>query len=421
MSELVPMPKLGFDMTAGTLVRILKKDGESINKGDIIAEIETDKATLELESYLGGVIRGWLVAEGQQVPVGTPMVIVAAPDEKVDVEAIRAKSGAPSGTPASGAPASSPAASTPAASAPAAPVASASSAAPAPVSPVARKMAAEAGLDLSQLTGTGPGGRIVKKDIEAALKAPRPSATPVASPGAVAPTPVVVSQEDQTVPLTKLRQIIARRMVESKTTIPAFYVTSEVDMGAVMALRKQVNALLPDDRKVSVNDFVVKAVALALRKFPNLNASFAGDKIVRKGHVNVGNAVALESGLLTVVVKDADQKPLTVIANEVKSMAARARENKVQPADIEGSTFTISNLGMYDVDTFIAIINPPEAAILAVGSAKEVAVMKDGAFVAGWRMKATCSADHRVTDGAEVAQFLQAFKKNLEEPLRLLI
>jgi len=412
MPELVPMPKLGFDMAEGTLVRKVKKEGDTVAKGEILAEIETDKATIELESYASGLVRGWLVDEGQAVPIGTPMVVVAAPDEKVDLEALRAKSGG----------AAKPSA--PAAKTTAAPAVSAS--APAtlpgtarvPASPIARKMAEAAGIDLRQVTGSGPHGRVVKKDIEAFSKTARPTTAPSAKSSAA---PVAITAEDQALPLTKLRQIIARRMVESKTTVPAFYITSEIDMAATMALRKQVNTLLPDERKVSVNDFVVKAVALALRRFPNLNASFGGTQIIRHGHINVGNAVALESGLLTVVVKDADYKTLSVIASEVKGMVGRAREGKVQNADIEGSTFTISNLGMYDVDNFIAIINPPEAAILAVGSAREVPVVKDGQLVAGWRMRATCSADHRVTDGAEVAQFMQAVKQHLEEPLRLLV
>ncbi|MGH2521974.1 MAG: dihydrolipoamide acetyltransferase family protein, partial [Anaerolineales bacterium] len=295
----------------------------------------------------------------------------------------------------------------------------------APASPIARKMAAEAGVDIRLIAGTGPGGRITKKDVEAFLRspqaAPQPAAAPSAPREAVTPT---AAAEDQTIPLTRLRQIIARRMTESKQTVPQFYVTTEVDVAAALDLRKQINALLPEERKVSVNDFIVKATALALRAFPNLNASFAGDKVIRKGRVNVGIAVALEGGLLTVVVKDADQKPLAQIGAEARAMAARAREGKVQGGDIEGSTFSISNLGLPvfgEVDHFIAIVNPPEAGILATGAVREAPVVKNGALGVGQRMKITCSADHRVTDGAEVAQFLQAVRKNLEEPLRLLV
>jgi pyruvate dehydrogenase E2 component (dihydrolipoamide acetyltransferase) len=300
----------------------------------------------------------------------------------------------------------------------------------APASPIARKMAADAGVDIGQIPGTGPGGRITKKDVENYVKAPRPAAapapaaaaTPAPSPAqAPAPAPVVVSTEDQTVPLTRMRQIIARRMTESTTTVPQFYVSTEIDMDAAMALRKELNTLVPEERKLSVNDLIVKAAAITLREFPNVNASFNVDKVVRRGHVNIGIAVAVEAGLMTVVVKDADVKSLAQIAAETKAMVGRARAGKVQPADIEGSTFSVSNLGMYDVDHFIAIINPPEAAILAVGSVKQVPVVKDGALVPGQRMLATLSADHRVTDGAEAARYLQALKNKLEQPLRLVL
>lgn len=412
MAEVVPMPKLGFDMTEGTLVRKLKQVGDAVAKGEIIAEIETDKATVELEAYTGGVVKGWVVEVGKPVPIGSPMLVIGAPDETVDVAALTGVA-APSG-----------AAPAPAAAAPAAPAAAS---APAAVlaSPVARKMAAEAGVDLGQIGGTGPNGRIVKKDIEAFLKAaPPPAAAPSAPAPRPAPAPAPVAAagvEDEVIPLTKLRAIIARRMVDSTQTVPAIYLTIEVDMAAAMALRKQINGLVPDERKASVNDLVVKAAALALRRFPNLNSSFGGDKLIRHSRVNVGVAVAVEAGLLTVVTKDTDVKPLAQLAAEIKPMVARARDGKVQPADIDGSTFTVSNLGMYDIEHFTAIVNLPEAGILAVGAVKEVPVVKAGALVPGTRMKITCAADHRVTDGAEVAQFLQAIKQALEEPLRLLV
>jgi len=428
MAEVVPMPKLGFDMAEGTLVRKLKQVGDVVAKGEIIAEIETDKATVEVEAYVGGVVKGWVVAEGTPVPVGSPMLVIAEPNEAVDIEALTGRK--PTGA-APAAPAPTIAAPSPA---PAVAAATPARAATTPTgkvlaSPVARKIAGDAGLDLRQIAGSGPNGRIVKRDVEAFLKSGPPAApqavpTPAAAPEAVpapAPQPTPLQAEDKIIPLTKLRSLIARRMVESATTIPAIYLTLEVDMAAALALRKQINALLPDERKTSVNDFVIKAVALALRQFPNLNASFGGDKMIQKGRVNIGNAVATPSGLLTVVVKDADVKTVTQIAVEMKAMAARAREGKVQPGDIEGSTFTVSNLGMYDIEHFTAIINLPEAGILAVGAAKEVPVVKDGQLVPGTRMKMTCAADHRLTDGAEVAQFLQAIKRFLEEPLRLLV
>jgi pyruvate dehydrogenase E2 component (dihydrolipoamide acetyltransferase) len=226
---------------------------------------------------------------------------------------------------------------------------------------------------------------------------------------------------DETIPLNRLRAAIGRRMVESKTQLPHFYVTHEYDMASVMELRKQLNALLPENEKLSVNDFILKAAALALRQYPNLNASLKDSAVLRHGQVNMGVAVAVEGGLLTVVCRDADRKPLRLISIEVRTMAGRAREGKVRPEEIEGSTFSVSNLGMFDVEDFIAIINPPEAAILAVGSVREVPVVKNGQVVPGMRMKATISVDHRVSDGAEAARFMQAIATYLEEPLRLLV
>ncbi|MCC6188667.1 MAG: 2-oxo acid dehydrogenase subunit E2 [Anaerolineales bacterium] len=442
MPELVPMPKLGFDMAEGTLVRKVKQDGEAVKKGEVLAEIETDKATVEVEAPASGVVKGWVVDEGQAVPVGALMAIIGAPDEQVDVAALKASAGhAQDGTMAKAAAEEVPQGAAGAAASQAAPQSGAGPAqveirpqkqngkppagagpeiAPAagggaPASPIARKMASEAGVDIQQIPGTGPGGRITKKDVEQYLSRPQPAA-PVATPAV--PT---VSSQDQEVPLTRLRQLIARRMTESKQTVPQFYVNTEVDMAAAMELRRQLNSFVPEERKLSVNDLIIKAAALALRDFPNLNASFGGDKVVHKGRVNIGNAVAIEGGLLTVVVKDADQKSLGQIAAEMKAMVGRVRAGKVQGGDIEGSTFSVSNLGMYDVDHFIAIINPPEAAILATGAVKQVPVIKDGAVVPGQRMLATVSADHRVTDGAEAARFLQAVKQYLEEPMRLLL
>ncbi|MEP7356988.1 MAG: dihydrolipoamide acetyltransferase family protein, partial [Anaerolineales bacterium] len=409
--------------------------------------------TVEVESPASGVVKGWMVEEGKPVPVGALMAVIGTPDEVVDMQALSgAPAAAESQPPAAEAkpapaaetkpaPESNPAEAKPVEAKPVeakpAPAANAHGnghqegaiaaarrgGAAAPASPIARKMAAEAGADLSQITGTGPGGRITKKDVETYLSQPKPAA-PEAAPAAAARPAVAVplaAREDQSVPLTRMRQIIARRMTESTTTIPQFYVNTKIDMAAAMDLRKQLNALVSEDGKLSVNDLVIKAVALALRDFPNLNASFAGDKVIRKGHINVGNAVAIEAGLLTVVVRDADQKPLSLIAAEMKAMVARVRDGKVQGADIEGSTFSISNLGKWDVDSFLAIINPPEAAILAVGTVKQVPVVQNGAIVPGLRMLASLSADHRVTDGAEAAAFMQALKAKLEAPLRLVL
>jgi len=279
-------------------------------------------------------------------------------------------------------------------------------------SPLARRIARENQVNLATIHGTGPGGRIVRRDIETALagQAVAPAAG-VFPPGA----------GDQTTPISRLRQAIGRRMAESKTTVPHFYVTHEYKMDALMALRAQYNRIVPEDQKLSVNDFIVKAAALTLREFPNLNASLEGASVLVHGARNIGVAVSVEGGLLTVVCREADRKTLGQLSSEMKAMAARVREGKVRSEEIEGSTFSISNLGMYDVENFAAIINPPEAAILAVGSAREMAVVENGLVKSGWRMKATISVDHRVSDGAEAAKFMQALALNLEEPLRLLI
>jgi pyruvate dehydrogenase E2 component (dihydrolipoamide acetyltransferase) len=303
------------------------------------------------------------------------------------------------------------------ASAPSGQAAAPSQEGPVKASPLAKKIARDKNLDLAQVQGTGPGGRVVRKDVEAALSSGQPSAVSRQS----AAQPVPVSAEDQTIPLTKLRQAIARRMTESTTTVPHFYVTHEYKMDALMAMRKQINDYLGDDEKISVNDFIIKAIALTLREFPNLNASFAGDKVIRHGAVNVGVAVAVEGGLLTVVNRNTDQQPLRALSADVKRMVAGARAGKVRPNDIEGSTFSISNMGMFDVENFAAIINPPEAGILAVGSARQVPVVENGEIKIGWRMKATISVDHRVSDGAEAAQFMQKLAEFLENPIRMLV
>jgi pyruvate dehydrogenase E2 component (dihydrolipoamide acetyltransferase) len=284
------------------------------------------------------------------------------------------------------------------------------------------RMAAELGIDLRLVKGTGPGGRIIKRDIETHLTE-REKVPAQAAPTPPIPTPSYEpTMEGYTaVPLSPMRQTIGRRMVESKTQAPHFYITSEVDMAAAMALRSQLNALLPEDKKISVNDLVIKAAALALREFPNLNASFAGTEIHVHNEVNVGIAVARETGLLTVVIRDCDRKSLAQIAADSRELVGRARDGRMKPDDMVGGTFTISNLGMFDVEHFIAIINPPQAAILAVGSVMQTPVVVDGQLAVGTRMKVTISADHRVTDGAEAARFMQAVTANLEQPMRLVL
>jgi len=417
------MPKLGFDMREGTLVKWLKREGDSVNKGEVIAEIETDKATVEVEAYASGVIKGIFAHEGDVLPIGEPIAVIGSADEQVDLAALKkgavAEEAAPAARPAGPAAAAPPIETvTPPPQAEAAPaptdgrarLAEAPSEAPARIkaSPLARRMAQERGLDLARITGSGPGGRIIRRDIEAYLAAPQPAPA----------LPPAFGEERA---LSRLRKIIARRMSESKQQAPHFYVTTEVDMAGAMKLRQEMNALLDEAHKLSVNDLIIKAAALALTEFPRLNASFAGDKISIHPEINIGVAVALEDGLITPVIKDAERKSLAQIAGETKAMIARTREGKMRPEDLEGSTFTVSNLGMFDVDNFIAIINPPEAAILAVGSVRDVPVVVDGELRIGTRMKATISVDHRVSDGAEAARYLQAFKRNLEQPLRLVM
>ena len=440
MATELTMPKMGFDMTEGKLAQWLKKVGDPVKRGEPVAEIETDKVNIEVEAPSDGVLRGTFLEPGQTAPVGTLIGVLGKAGEAIDLDALRQKaSGAsapevveappPAKAPeAAAAPQPAPRASEPAPSsapapAPTAPVSTKTNGR-IKASPLARRMAKDAGLNIANLSGSGPGGRIVKRDVDAAIAAGRamPVAIPTAALRVAAPAmlgPVMLKQES--VPFSKLRQTIARRMTASKQQAPHFYVTSEIDMAEAMALRAKLNALTGDEGKISVNDMVVKAAALALTHFPNLNASYTETAIQRHGEVHLGIAVALDEGLITVVVRDADRKPLAQIAREAKDSAGRARSGKARAEDLQGSTFTVSNLGMFDVEDFIAIINPPEAAILAVGSVMEVPVVKDGQLAVGKRMKATLSADHRVTDGAEAARFMQMLKKYLEEPLRLLL
>lgn len=428
MAEVVNMPKLGFDMAEGVLVRWVIAEGEDVERGQVLAEIETDKATVEVESAYTGVVHHHLAGEGDILPVGVPIAVIGEAGEEIDVEDLVGQTGDAEASvqPEGGAPApetEAPAKVGSAAPVQAQPVSQGTDEYPDGVkaSPLARRMARELGISIASVRGSGPGGRIVKVDIEShqAIRAESDQPSTVTAPQF---TPLGPPPANQTVQLTKLRQAIGRRMVEAKQQLPHFYVTREFDMAPVISQRKEINALLADaGEKISVNDFIVKASALALREYPNLNASLQGDSVVRHGSINVGVAVAVEGGLLTVVNRDADRKSLRQISSETKAMVGRARGGKVRPADIEGSTFSVSNLGMFDVDHFIAIINPPEAAILAVGSAREVPVVVDGEIVPGLRMKATISVDHRVSDGAEAAQFMQALARYLEEPLRLLV
>ncbi len=411
MAETVLMPKLGFDMAEGTLVRWVKKQGEAVNKGDVLAEIETDKATVEVESSFSGEVLRFLVEEGSSVPVGQPIALIGKAGEKVDDAAVPQ-------TQTSAAPAPAQAEQGPDAGLPeeAPPVDKKQTDGKVlRASPLAKRIAREKQIDLAAIQGSGPDGRIIRRDVESA------AAGKSGAVGLPAARPIGISREDVVVPVDKLRAIIGRRMQESKQQIPHFYVTHAYRVDALLRARAEINAILPENERLSVNDFIIKVAAVALRNYPNLNASLRENEIIRHGHINIGVAVALDNGLMTVVCRDADLKPLRQISMEVKEMAERARQSKVKPEDIEGSTFSISNMGMHGVDNFAAIINSPEAAILAVSSAMDMPVVQDGSVVIGKVMKITISADHRVTDGVEAARFMQDMAVYLENPVNLLI
>lgn len=430
MADIVTMPKLGFDMAEGTLLRWAKKEGEKVEKGELLAEIETDKATVEVESQYSGVVLKHLVTEGTPVPVSNPIAAIGAEGETYEGGAAapaaapaKAEEKAPSaGQKQSPAQKQSTNGLADQKTEPA--VASAKQTATdgnlpdgVRASPLARKIAQERGVNLKSVRGSGPLGRITKRDVEGAKAGGGGLALPGLQLADLGPAPA-----DKRVPLSRLRAAIGRRMVQSRQEIPHFYVTHEYDVDRLLDARAQANAALEGSgEKLSVNDFIIKAAALTLRQYPNLNAKLDGDAIVQLGQVNVGVAVAVEGGLLVVVCRDADRKPLRQISQEVREMAGRVRDGKVSPDDIEGSTFSISNLGMYDVHSFTAIVNPPEAAILAVGAAQEMPVVKNGQIAVGNRMRVTMSIDHRISDGAEGAQYLQALAAYIENPIALLM
>lgn len=409
MADLITMPKLGFDMAEGTLVEWLKKPGDPVAEGEVIAIIETDKANVEVTSFKAGVLRQHLVEAGTAAPVGTPIAVIGAADEAIDLAALGV----------------TPAAALQKPPLPekqvALPPEPAGRVGPVLASPVARRMADELGVDIRQVQGSGPGGRIIKRDIEAYFKKheqPQKAAPPPIPIPSHPPTP----EDYRAEPLTPMRQTIARRMTESKQQAPHFYITMEVDMEAALALRQQLNELLPPSEAISLNDMLIKAAAVALKQFPNINASFAGNEIRIYNHINIGIAVAREAGLVTTVLRDCDQKSLAQIARESRESIARAREGRMRADEMVGATLNISNLGMFGVQDFVAIISPPQAAVLAIGAVQKIPVVNAaGQIVAGTRMKVTISADHRVTDGAEAARFLQAFKQALEQPLRLML
>lgn len=439
MASQVVMPKMSETMEEGVVVKWLKHEGERVTPGDPLAEIETDKAVLELEARDPGVLRKILVQEDNKVAVGQLMAVIASEDE--DISPLIGGVLVSSSTSAAPIPAAS----------------SEMSAAPQPpplpeapprspqvaitreridASPLARRMAEEAGIDIAQVRGTGPGGRVVKRDIEAFLEQqrgqvarlatareapPASSAAPAPSPAPMPAAAEVTAGDFAAQELSMMRKTIARRMAQSKTTVPHFYVSAEINMAQAIALRHSLNEVADERAKISYNDMVLKAVANALRQFPRLNVSYHDETVRLHQRVHIGMAVALDEGLITPVIRDCDRKSLGEIAREARDLAERARARRLKPDDYTGGTFSVSNLGMFEVDECSAIINPPEAAILAVGAIKEQPVVVGGQLAVGHCMKVTLSCDHRVVDGATAAQFLQIVKRLLEQPLTLML
>ena len=406
MAEIIRMPRLSDTMEEGNIVAWLKKVGDKVEPGTVLAEVETDKATMELESFHSGVLLYIGVPSGP-VPVNGILAVIGKEGE--DYKAQLASESAPA--PAATVPVEAKKESTePAISPIPTTEVPAESGERIKASPLAKAIASEKGIDLSKVSGTGENGRIVKKDLEGTASTPQPASTP---------SKVYPSSGATDEPLTQMRKIIARKLSESLFTAPHFYLTAEINMGKVMASRKQIND--SNGIKISINDFVVKASALALKKHPNINAAWMGDFIRINHDVNIGVAVAVEDGLMVPVVQHADQKSLLTLNTEIKSLATKAKEKKIVPQEMQGNTFTISNLGMYDIDEFTAIINPPDACILAVGSIIEKPIVIDGQIVVGNMMKVTLSCDHRVVDGASGAQFLMTLKSLLQEPIQMLV
>ncbi len=427
----VVMPKLSEAMETGKIIRWLKKEGDRVQGGDILAEVETDKADVEMEAFGAGVLRKILVPAGERAPVGTLIGVIADPND--DIAGLL--SAAPPPAAAAPAAAAQPAPAATASDRPAAvppqprsedPVAGVDARRPEPAqapaagsgggrvkaSPLAKKIAAQSGVDLKLLQGSGPGGRIIRRDVEAATTAP-PAAAQV-------PVTAAEGPEYEDMALSPMRAIIAKRMPLSKAPVPHFYVTSEVAMDRAWELREELNAL-EGQPKISPNDLVIRACALALLQHPGVNASFQGESIRVHRRAHLGIAVALDEGLITPVLRDCQAKSLTQIAVEAHDLAERARARKLRASELSGATFSISNLGMFDVAAFSAIINPPEGAILAVGSVRRVPVADGDAVTVGRRMALTIACDHRVMDGAMGARFLQDVKRLLEQPLRLLV
>ncbi|MFZ5470016.1 MAG: dihydrolipoamide acetyltransferase family protein [Myxococcota bacterium] len=388
MATPVQMPALSPTMKEGKITRWLKKEGEKVSSGEAIAEVETDKANLEVESYEDGFLVKVVVGEGASAPVGEPIAFIGAKGEKVE-----------------GKPETKPVKKEVFEAAPAG--------ARLRASPLAKKMAREGGLELSRVSGTGPAGRIIKRDVEQALAVGPPAARP---PAWVARAFERV--EPEALPLSSMRKVIAERMTQAKREVPHFYLAVEVEMDAAMKIREEAKAL---DTKVSLNDVVVKAAAMAVRRFPRINVQFQGDRVLKLRNIDVGVAVALDEGLLTPVIRDADQKGLAQISAEMRDYAERARARKLRPEEYTGGSITVSNLGMFGVDSFVAVINPPQPAILAVGAVTPRVVVREGQMVVRQMMSITFSGDHRVIDGALGAQYVRELQSLLEHPMRLLL
>ena len=421
------MPALSPTMSEGNLARWLKKEGDAVKSGDVLAEIETDKATMEFEAVDEGILGKILVPDGTQgVKVNTLIGLIL--EEGEDAASLAGTVPTPALPPVT-APAPSPVASSPVAPSPVAlsPV-SAAAGQRIFATPLAKRVARDAGLDLAAVAGSGPHGRIIRADVDRAIVAgvSAPALVAAAAP-ALAPTPVAkpapvpeIGPAYTEVPLSSVRKVIARRLTEAKQTVPHFYLTVDCQVDKLLALRADLNGR-SSDYKLSVNDFVVRAVALALRKVPAANASFTETAIRMYTDVDISVAVATPNGLITPIVKHADHKGLAAISNEMKELAVKARDGKLRPEEFQGGGFTISNLGMYGVKEFAAIINPPQGCILAVGAGEQRPVVKDGALAIATVMSCTLSVDHRVVDGAIGAEFLAAFKKLIEEPLTMLL
>lgn len=421
MAEVIRMPRLSDTMEEGNILGWQKKVGEKVSPGDILAEVETDKATMELESFNEGVLLHIGVPEG---PVAVEGVIAIIGDEGEDIAALLKEIEAEKAAPAKeevkeAAPAPVTKAATPAPTAPKpAPT-------PAPImthdqsrifaSPLAKKMSKEAGIDINRISGSGENGRIVKRDVEAALS------NGTAMGAAYVPGALAQASYDPTIygdkPVSQMRKVIAKRLGESKFSAPHFYLTMEMNMDKMISAREAINEDSPI--RISYNDLIVKASAVSLRKHPEINASWFGDKITYHEDINIGVAVAIDEGLMVPVIKNADRKTLVAIKSEIKDLAGKAKSRKISPEEMSGNTFTISNLGMFDIDEFTAIINPPDACILAVGSIVEKPIVKNGAIAIGNIMKVTLSCDHRIVDGAKGAAFLQTLKSHIENPVKL--